>query len=124
MLDKYNHIMKEQEDASIIEEVTKYNNQTAGSTSMHHQLVVSKDRVTTKLCFVYDASSKLHGKSLSKSLENVTTKHTDLFSGLLQFRAYKVALIATIEKAFFFFYNSSKKYKVRGIEICVGGGSN
>ena len=38
---------------------------------------------------------------MNESLENIPTKHTDLFSVLLQFRAYKVALIANIEKAFF-----------------------
>ena len=38
---------------------------------------------------------------LSYALENIPTKHTDLFSVLLQFRAYKVALIADVEKAFF-----------------------
>ena len=68
---------------------------------MTHQLVVREDRLTTKLRIVYDASSKLHGKSLNESLENIPTKHTDLFSVLLQFRAYKVALIVDIEKAFF-----------------------
>ena len=66
---------------------------------MPYQLVVREDRVTTKLRIVYDASSKLHGKSLS--WENIPTKNRDLFSVLLQFRAYKVALIANIEKAFF-----------------------
>ena len=68
---------------------------------MPHQLGVREDRVTTKLRIVYDASSNLHGKSLNESLENIPTKHTDLFSVLLQFRAYKKALIADIEKAFF-----------------------
>ena len=38
---------------------------------------------------------------MNESLENIPTKHTDLFSVLLQFRAYKVALITNIEKAFF-----------------------
>ena len=38
---------------------------------------------------------------MNESLENIPTKHTDLFSVLLQFRAYKIALIADIEKAFF-----------------------
>ena len=38
---------------------------------------------------------------MNESLENTTTKHIDLFSVLHQFRAYKVALIADIEKAFF-----------------------
>ena len=38
---------------------------------------------------------------MNESLENIPTQHTDLFSILLQFRAYKVALIADIEKAFF-----------------------
>ena len=68
---------------------------------MPHQLVVQEDRVTTKLRIAYDASSKLHRKSLNKSLENIPTKTTDLLSVLLQFRAYKVPLIANIEKAFF-----------------------
>ena len=94
--------MKEQQDAGIMEEISKYNNQTAGKTYyIAHQLVILEDRVTAKLCFVYDAFSKWHGKSLNKSLENITTEHTDLFSVLLQFRAYKLALIAAIEKAFF-----------------------
>ena len=38
---------------------------------------------------------------MNESLENIPDKHTDLFSVLLQFRAYKVALIADTEKAFF-----------------------
>ena len=67
---------------------------------MPHQLVVREDRVTIKLRIVYGASSKLHGKSLNESLENIPSKYTDLLSVLLQFRAYKVALIADIEKAF------------------------
>ena len=102
MLDKYNQIMKEQQDAGIIEEVPEYNIPTAWKTYyIPHQLVVREDRFTTKLSIAYDASSKLHGKSLNESLENITTKHTDLFSVLLQFRAYKVTLIADIEKVFF-----------------------
>ena len=68
MLDKYNQIIKEQQDAGIIEEVPKYNIPTAGKTyNMHHQLVVREDRVTTKLRIVYGASSKLHRKSLNES---------------------------------------------------------
>ena len=68
MLDKYNQIIKEQQHASIIEEVPKYNIPTVGKTyDMLHQLVFREDRVTTKLRIVYDASSKLHGKSLNES---------------------------------------------------------
>ena len=79
MLDKYNQIIKEQQDAGIIEEVPKYNIPVAGKTYyMPHQLV-REDRVTTKLRIVYDASSKLHRKSLNESQENIPTKHTDLF---------------------------------------------
>ena len=93
ILDKYNQIIKEQQDAGIIKEVPKIIfQQQERLTICPHQLVVREDRVTTKLCIVYDASSKLHGKSLNDSLENIPTKHTDLFSVLLQFRAYKVAL--------------------------------
>ena len=83
MLDKYNQIIKEQQYAGIMEEVPKNNIPTAGKTYyMPHQLVVREDRVKTKLRIVYDVSSKLHGKSLNESLENIPTKHTDLFSVL------------------------------------------
>ena len=57
--------------------------------------------VITKLRIAYDAPSKLHGKSLNESLENIPTRHTDLLSVLLQFIAYKVALTADIVNAFF-----------------------
>ena len=68
MLDKYNQIMTEQQDAGIIEEVPKYNIPTTGRTyCILHQLVVREDRVTTKIRIVYDASSKLLGKSLNES---------------------------------------------------------
>ena len=41
MLDKYDQIIKEQQDGGIIEEVSKYNIPTAGMTYyMPHQLVV------------------------------------------------------------------------------------
>ena len=49
---------------------------------------------------------------MNESLENTTTKHIDLFSVLHQFRAYKVALITDIEKAFF---TMALKYKDREI---------
>ena len=50
MLDKYNQIMKEQQDARIIEGAHKYNIPAAGKTCyMPHKLVVREDRVTTKL---------------------------------------------------------------------------
>ena len=50
MLDKYNQIMKEQQDARIIEGVHKYNIPAAGKTCyMPHKLVVREDRVATKL---------------------------------------------------------------------------
>ena len=59
MLDKYNQIIKEQQDAGIMEEVPI---PTAGKTYyLPHLLVVREDRVTIKLRIVYDASSKLHG---------------------------------------------------------------
>ena len=79
MLDKYNQIIKEQQDAGIMEEVPKYNIPTAGKTYyMPHQLVVREDRVTIKLYIVYDA-----WKSLNDSFKNIQTKHRDLFSMLL-----------------------------------------
>ena len=94
--------MKDQQDAGIIEEVPEYNISITGKTyHMPHQLVVREDSVTTKLRIVYDASLKLHGKLLNESLENIPSKHTDLSSVLLQFKAYKLALIGDIEKAFF-----------------------
>ena len=68
---------------------------------MPNQLVVRENRVTTKLVITFDESSELHEKLLNGRLEHIQTKHINLFSILLQFTAYKVALIAEIEKVFF-----------------------
>ena len=64
----------------------------------HHGMVRS-DKATTKLCVVYDASSTSKTSGLSLCLYKGPKFHR-LILDLVQFRSYKVALIADVEKAF------------------------
>ena len=68
---------------------------------MPHQLVVRRDKETTKVRVVYDCSSKMRGNpSLNDCLQVPEALYTDLFAVMVRFRLQKVGLIADIEKAF------------------------
>ena len=56
--------------------------------------------MTTKLRVVHDASSKTSGPSLNECLYKGPKFHQLILDLLIQFRCYKVALIADVEKTF------------------------
>uniref|UniRef100_A0A1X7TV90 DUF5641 domain-containing protein n=1 Tax=Amphimedon queenslandica TaxID=400682 RepID=A0A1X7TV90_AMPQE len=62
-------------------------------------MIREHNKETTKLC-VYDASAKVEGPSLNDSLLVGPPLHRKLFDILLNFRMYRIGLIADIEKAF------------------------
>lgn len=65
-----------------------------------HHAVVRRDKSTTKLRVLYDASAKCDGPSLNKCL-NKGPRFTQLILDLLlRFRSYRIALTADFEKAF------------------------
>ena len=65
-----------------------------------HHAVIRQDKETTKLQVVYDASARSDGASLNDCLYTGPKFNQRIFDILVQFRSYKVALTASIEKAF------------------------
>ncbi|XP_064459094.1 uncharacterized protein LOC135369435 [Ornithodoros turicata] len=68
---------------------------------MPHHAVIRRDRETTKVRIVFDASSKSPGCiSRNEALHAGPNLNPDVLQLLLQFRTYEVALTADVEKAF------------------------
>ena len=65
-----------------------------------HHPVIRKDRQTTKVRIVYDASAKCAGPSLNECLYAGPSLISDISGVLMCFRCHRVALSADIEKAF------------------------
>ena len=66
-----------------------------------HKEVIKEDRLTTKLRIVFDANAKYKGtSSLNEVLYKGLCLNTDLYSLLLKFHIYLIAIIAEIEKAY------------------------
>lgn len=64
-----------------------------------HHAVIRRDKDTTKLRIVYDASARSRGPSLNDCLHTGPKLQQSIFD-LLQFRTHRVGLTADIEKAF------------------------
>ena len=66
-----------------------------------HHPVIRRDKETTKLRVVYDASAKMNGNpSLNDCLYSGPSLLPSIADVLMRFRFHKVALVADIEKAF------------------------
>ena len=66
-----------------------------------HHAVVRRDKSTTKVRVVYDASARsANGPSLNDCLLKGPKFNQLIFDLLIQFRSYKIALTADLEKAF------------------------
>lgn len=118
ILKEYDSIIRGQLGQGIVEVV----NDDATAPGMVHYLphhaVVRQDKDTTKVRVVYDASAKSGGPSLNDCL-HVGPKFNQRINELLfRFRAYPVALVADIEKAFLMIsVNPGDR------DILLGGGS-
>ena len=73
---------------------------TKGVHYLPHHAVVRRDKSTTKLRVVYDASAKTTGPSLNECLYKGPKFQQLILDILIRFRSYDVALIADVEKAF------------------------
>ena len=77
-----------------------------------HHAVIRRDKLTTKLRVVYDASAKSDGVALNDCLYAGPPLAENIFDVLLRFRVNQVALTGDIEKAFLMVG------KQRKIEMC------
>ena len=100
ILKEYDCTIQEQLAKGIIETVSPGEKITSRVHYLPHHGVVRSDKATTKLCVVYDASSKASGPSLNECLYKGPKFHQLILDLLIRFRSYKVALIADMEKAF------------------------
>ena len=81
------------------------------SKSIHylpHHAVVRQDKESTKVRVVYDAFARSTGPSLNDCLHVESKLNMKIFDILLRFRAYRIAIIADIEKAFLMIFIAKK----------------
>lgn len=98
VLEEYDSNIQPQISRGVVEVVKQPQDPVAGEVHyLPHHAVIRRDKHTTKLRIMYDASAKSQGPSLNDCL----------FTGLkfsqniIRFRVHAVALSADSEKAFF-----------------------
>ena len=101
LLEECDNIIREQEEAGIIEKV----NELPSAEKVYYmpnQIVVRENAETTKVRMVFDASSKSgkRGTSLNDCLHVGPPLNPMLFDILTRFRENNVAVVGDIEKAF------------------------
>ncbi|XP_054719217.1 uncharacterized protein LOC129228560 [Uloborus diversus] len=94
---EYNKIIEEQERLGIVQECIR----TENEYFMPHRPVVRIDKDTTKVRLVFNCSSKLKQNiSLNDALECGPNLNANILDIMLNFRKFKIAFNADIEKAF------------------------
>ncbi|XP_037521402.1 uncharacterized protein LOC119398643 [Rhipicephalus sanguineus] len=98
LLEEYDQAIRRYHAMDMAERVASDANDNHVLYYMPHQAVVRESR---KLRVVFDASSSIkNSKSLNENLETGPNMTADLVGLLLNFRSYRVALVADIEQAF------------------------
>ena len=98
---EYNRVIQTQIDDGIVEVVADPDQSANGRVHyLPHHPVIRKDKETTKLRIVYDASARSSGPSLNDCLHTGPKFNQRILDILLRFRTYQVALTADIEKDF------------------------
>ena len=101
VLREYDTIIKNQLQQGIVELVVDSAAvDVPGVHYLPHHAVIRRDKTTTKLCIVYDASAKMIGPSLNDCFDPSLKFDQKLLDILSRFRVHKVAITADIEKAF------------------------
>ena len=100
LLKEYASIIQEQLNLNVIELAPK-DHEIGNTHYLPHKPVVRKEKSTTKVRMVYDASAKEKGCcSLNECLDPGPSLTTKLFDILLRFRANNIAIVSDVEKAF------------------------
>lgn len=104
---EYDAIIKNQIQQGMVEPAKPSENAARVHYLPHHG-VIRRDKQTTKLRIVYDASAKISGSSLNDCLHAGPKFDQKILDLLLRFRAHRIALTADIEKAFLMIAISEK----------------
>ncbi len=98
---EYHDTIKEQLRRGVVEPVPVGEATRNRTHYLPHHAVVRHDKTTTKLRIVYDASARNNDNpSLNDCLQKGPKFNQLVLDLLLRFRAYEVALIADVERAF------------------------
>ena len=101
VLKEYDAVIKDQLNRGIVEIVDKKDVGEMGKVHyMPHHAVIRRDKQTTKLKIVYDASAKSSGPSLNDCLYTGPAMTQSIMDIILRFRSHRIALAGDIEKAF------------------------
>lgn len=102
VLKEYHSVISEQIERGIVERVFEDTSGELGDVHyLPHHPVIRRDKHTTKVRVVYDASSKgPGGLSLNDCLYAGPSLNENIADILLKFRSYKTAVVGDIEKAF------------------------
>ena len=101
ILQEYDNVIKEQLKEGMVEVVDEQHPGEIGKVHyLPHHAVIRRDKSTTKMRIVYDASAKDNGPSLNDCLYTGPALAQNILDILLRFRCHKVALVGDIEKAF------------------------
>lgn len=102
VLKAYEEIISKQLEQNIIEEVQSNLPPNGIVHYLPHHCVINTEKETTKVRIVYDGSAKANRKSLSlnQCLHAGPSLVNNMIDVLLQFRLYKIGIIADISKAF------------------------
>ena len=113
ILREYDSIIKTQIQQGIVEIVEQPEQTDAERVHfLPHHAVVRRDKDTTRLRIVYDASSKVNGPSLNECLHAGPKFGQNILDILLRFCIHKVAVAADIEKAFLMIAMTEKDHDV------------
>ena len=101
ILREYDSVIKTQIQQGIVE-IVEQSEQTDAERFHYlpHHAVVRRDKDTTKLRIVYDASSKVNGPSFNECLHAGPKFDQKILDILLRFHIHKVAVAADIKMAF------------------------
>ena len=97
---EYDAIIRDQLSKGIVETVNHSTNVLGKVHYLPHHAVIRRDKETTKVRVVYDASAQSNGPSLNNCLYTGPKFNQRILEILLRFRSYPIAWIADIEKAF------------------------
>ena len=99
---EYQVVIQNQLQQGIVEEVIEgtLTNTNARAHYLSHHAVIRKDKQTTKLRIVYDASARLESISLNDSLFSGPKFNQNILDIIARFHTYRIALVADVEKAF------------------------
>ena len=106
ILREYDAIIRDQLERRIVEVAQDTNDNPQMIHYLPHHAVIRRDKKTTKVRVVYDASARSSGPSLNDCLHTGPKFNQKILEILLRFRSYPVALVAValvadMEKAFF-----------------------